>query len=88
MHPSLLPVETHVSATDSLPDYSGGVYLCSISHLIIMFTIQYWDGRFAEWRGCGQPTCPDADNARVVMRALREQSHGYVEFRAVQTIAG
>ena len=53
-----------------------------------MFTIQYWDGRFAEWRGCGQPTCPDADNARDVMRALREQSHGYVQFRAVQTIAG
>ena len=49
-----------------------------------MYTIQYWDGRIAEWRGCGQPTCPDADNARAVMRALRKQSHGYVQFRAVE----
>ena len=71
----------------TLPPIGGFLLLCSLIHFNHMYTIQYWDGRTAEWRGCGQPTCPDADNARAVMRALREQSHGYVQFRAVETIA-
>ena len=52
-----------------------------------MYTIQYWDGRTAEWRGCGQRPVHSEDLARAVMRSLRQQSHGYVEFRAVKTIA-
>jgi len=51
------------------------------------YQIQYWDGRTAEWRGCGQPPVHSEELARAVMRSLREQSHGYVEFRAIRTIA-
>ena len=79
MHPLLLPVETHVSATDSLPYYYGGVYSCSISHLIIMFTLQYWDGRFAEWRDLVQSD--DRDYLRLRKSGFIDQCGGCVHFR-------
>ena len=47
-----------------------------------MFKIQFWfGGRVSEWRGCGEPLFKTEEAARTRIRALREQSHGYVQFR-------
>ena len=47
-----------------------------------MFKIQFWfGGRVSEWRGCGEPLFKTEEAARTRIRALREQSHSYVQFR-------
>ena len=51
-----------------------------------MYTIQYWNERDAEWRGCGR-VVSDIDTARRHMRGLREQCNGCVRFRAIETSA-
>ena len=50
-----------------------------------MYTIQYWNERDAEWRGCGR-VVPDLDTARRHMRGLRDQCGGCVRFRAIETL--
>ena len=47
----------------------------------IMYTIQYWNERDAQWRGTGSGTIADRDMARVRMRALSEQCDHCVRFR-------
>ena len=50
-----------------------------------MYTIQYWNERDMQWRGCGR-IVPDLDTARRHMRGLRDQCGGCVRFRAVETL--
>lgn len=53
-----------------------------------MYQIQFWfGGSVSEWRGCGQPLFDNVDAARTRIRALREQSHGYVDFRVERVFA-
>ena len=47
-----------------------------------MYQVQFWfGGNVQEWRGCGEPLFKSEEAARARIRALREQSHGYVSFR-------
>jgi hypothetical protein len=64
-----------------MPPTGGFTLLCSLySH--IMYQVQFWfGGNVQEWRGCGEPLFKTEDAARTRIRALREQSHGYVSFR-------
>ena len=50
-----------------------------------MYSIQFWfGGSVSEWRGCGEPLFETEEAARARIRALREQSHGCVDFRVEQ----
>ena len=51
-----------------------------------MYTIQYWNERDMQWRGCGR-IVPDIATARRHMRGLRDMCGGCVRFRAIETIA-
>ena len=48
---------------------------------LIMYTIQYWNERDAEWKGTGSGTIYDRDMARMRMRALADQCDHCVRFR-------
>ena len=64
-----------------MPANAGFIYLCSF-HSHTMYSIQFWfGGSVSEWRGCGEPLFQTEEAARTRIRALREQSHGYVSFR-------
>jgi hypothetical protein len=52
-----------------------------------MYIIQFWHGSHAEWRGAGEQPFNSVDAARTRIRALREQSHGCVDFRVERVIA-
>ena len=47
----------------------------------LMYTIQYWNERDAEWRGTGSGSISDYDAARQRMRALAEQCDYACHFR-------
>ena len=47
------------------------------------YTVQYWNERAAEWRGCGVPPT-DIDWARTRMRGLSEQTGRTVRFRVIE----
>ena len=47
------------------------------------YTIQFWDGRTNEWKGCGAGTFTDLDQARHALRGNLEMCGGVVEFRIV-----
>ena len=46
-----------------------------------MFTISYWNGKDAEWKGTGSGTFYDRDMACVKVRALSEMTDYNVRFR-------
>ena len=58
------------------------ISLCSFTQFIMLYQIQFWfGGSVSEWRGCGEPLFKTEEAARTRIRALREQSDGYVQFR-------
>ena len=49
------------------------------------FIVQFWyGGDVSEWTGCGEFPFDTEEAARTRMRALREQSQGYVNFRVLE----
>jgi len=54
--------------------------------LLIMYTIQYWNPRDAEWRGTGNSNISDVTVARTRMHALSQQCHGACRFRVTEMI--
>ena len=51
----------------------------------MQYTVQYWNERDAEWRGCGVPPT-DLELARTRMRGLSDQTARTVRFRVTQVM--
>ena len=67
---------------------SGGLFTYVLYITYMTYQIQFWfGGSVSEWRGCGEPLFKTEEAARTRIRALREQSHGYVSFRVEPVFA-
>ena len=52
-----------------------------------MFTIQYWNPRDAQWKGCGEPLCFTKEAADEAVLRLKLMTDHSVRFRALQEAA-
>ena len=50
----------------------------------IMYTVQYWNERAAEWRGTGNRNA-DPDIARDKLMRMQRMTEGNVRFRVIHT---
>ena len=50
----------------------------------IMYTVQYWNERAAEWRGTGNRNA-DPDIARNSLMRMQRMTEGNVRFRVIHT---
>ena len=55
-----------------------------MSNLTMSYTVQYWNERDLEWRGCGVTPTTDIEFARTRMRGLSDQTQHTVRFRVTQ----
>ena len=47
------------------------------------YTINFWDGRTKEWKGCGAGTYTDINQAKLALRAHSDMCAGVVDFKLV-----
>ena len=51
-----------------------------------LYTIEFFDGRTATWKGCGAGTFSNLNQAQDALRGHREMCAGVVDFRIVLDI--